>query len=83
MIRSIESLEECGDLSQMGSVEYRFSWAWVHFMLHGPLPAHRELVHFLADIQRGNPPGVLSQRLRGVLPQLENQFAAHFKSWAR
>jgi hypothetical protein len=83
MVRSIESLEECGDLSQMGAVEYRFAWAWVHFMLHGPLPAHRELVHFLADIQRGNPPGMLSLRLRSALPQLENQFVAHFKSWSR
>ena len=83
MVRSIESLEKCGDLSQMGAVEYRFAWAWVHFMLHGPLPAHRELVHFLADIERGNPPGVLSQRLRKAVPQLEDQFVAHFKSWTR
>lgn len=83
MIRSVESLEQCGDLSEMGAVEYRFAWAWAHFMLHGPLPAHRELVHFLADIQRGNPPGMLSQRLRRVVPQLENQFAAHFRSWSR
>lgn len=83
MVRSIESLEDCGDLSQMGAVEYRFAWAWVHFMLHGPLPAHRELVHFLADIRRGQPPGLLSQRLRGALPNLETQFETHFKQWSR
>lgn len=83
MIRSIESLESCGDLEAMGSVEYRFSWAWVHFMLHGPLPAHRELVHFLADIRRGNPPGQLSERLRSKLPDLEQQFVAHFKGWSK
>lgn len=83
MVRSIESLEDCGDLSQMGAVEYRFAWAWVHFMLHGPLPAHRELVHFLADIRRGQPPGLLSRRLRSALPNLEAQFEAHFKQWSR
>ena len=83
MIRTIESLEECGDLSEMGALEYRFAWAWVHFMLHGPLPAHRELVHFLADIGRGNPPGRLSQRLRRAVPRLESQFEAHFKQWSR
>lgn len=83
LIRSIESLEQCGDLVDMGAVEYRFAWAWVHFMLHGPLPAHRELVHFLADIRRGNPPGMLSQRLRRTLPRLEDQFVMHFRSWSR
>jgi hypothetical protein len=81
MIRSIESLESCSDLSQMGAVEYRFAWAWTHFMLHGPLPAHRELVHYLADIRRGTPPGQLSERLRRALPDLDAQFVAHFKSW--
>jgi hypothetical protein len=83
MVKTIESLEACGDLSEMGAIEYRFAWAWVHFMLHGPLPAHRELVHFLAEIRRGNPPGVLSQRLRGALPNLEAQFEAHFTQWSR
>ena len=83
MVRTIESLEDCGDLSQMGAVEYRFAWAWVHFMLHGPLPAHRALVHFLADIRRGNPPGLLSRHLRRAIPNLERQFEAHFKEWTR
>lgn len=83
MVRSIESLEECGDVAEMGAVEYRFAWAWVHFMLHGPLPAHRELVHFLADIHRGNPPGTLSHRLRRAVPNLHRQFETHFKQWSR
>lgn len=83
MVRSIESLESCGDLESMGGVEYRFAWAWVHFMLHGPLAAHRELVHFLSDIRRGNPPGQLSERLKAKIPDLENQFIGHFKSWSK
>jgi hypothetical protein len=36
MVRSIDSLEQRDDLSQMDRSDYRYSWAWVHFMLHGP-----------------------------------------------
>lgn len=83
MVRSIESLEQCHDLNEMGSSEYRFSWAWVHYMLHGPLPAHRVLVHYLRDIRRGNPPGLLSERLREAVPHLEASLVDHFRKWRR
>ncbi len=83
MVRSIESLENCRNLSDMGAVEYRFAWAWVHFMLHGPLPAHRALVHYLGDIRRSNPPGQLSERLALAVPRLEEQLVLHFKRWRR
>ncbi len=83
MIPNIESLEAHQDLSEMGGAEYRFAWAWVHFMLHGPLPVHRALVRYLADIRRGNPPGKLSERLRLALPDLERQMVRHFKQWHR
>jgi hypothetical protein len=83
MVRSIESLESCCDLQDMEAEEYRFAWAWVHFMLHGPLPAHRALVHYLRDIERGDPPGRLSERLRAAVPDLDAQLAAHFKQWKR
>ena len=83
MIRDIESLEQCRSLEDMGPTEYRFAWAWVHFMLHGPLPAHRALVHFLADIRRGNPPGKLSERLQVALARPEKEMAKHFRNWHR
>ncbi len=83
MVRSIQSLEQCDTLGDMGSVEYRFSWAWVHYMLHGPLPAHRALVHYFRDIQRGTPPGQLSERLRAAVPDLDHQLARHFRHWRR
>jgi len=83
MVRDLESLESCQGLEDMGGVEYRFSWAWVHFMLHGPLPAHRVLVHYLRDIHRGDPPGRLSERLRAAIPQLDEQLVAHFKQWEK
>ncbi len=81
MVRGIESLEQCQELKDMGGVEYRFAWAWVHFMLHGPLPAHRTLVHYLGDIRRGNPPGQLSARLQTALDHPEQAMIHHFKRW--
>ena len=53
MIRTVSDLEQRRDLSEMGASEYRYSWAWVHFMLHGPEAAHTVLVRYLADIRRG------------------------------
>ncbi|MCH2115505.1 MAG: DUF1570 domain-containing protein [Pirellulales bacterium] len=83
MVRGVESLESCQTLSDMGAAEYRFAWAWVHFMLHGPLLAHRVLVHFLRDVQAGNPPGKLSERMVQAVPNLQMQYARHFKNWHR
>lgn len=81
MLRSIEQLEQKTSLGAMGSVEYRFSWSWAHFMLHGPIAAHRVLVHYLADIRQGNPPGKLSQRMRLAVPHVEERMIQHFKYW--
>jgi hypothetical protein len=77
----LELLEGVGDLNEMGRLRYRQAWAWVHFMVHGPTPAREELRGFLADIQALTPPGQLSERLRRRIPDLEQQFASHFKNW--
>jgi hypothetical protein len=55
----------------------------VHFMLHGSRQAHDEFVRYLADIHSHTPPGILSRRLRRRLPNLDRQFAHHFRSWDR
>jgi hypothetical protein len=77
----LAELEQIGDLSEMGSTQYRHAWAWVHFMLHGPAEAHDELVSFLAAIQSQSPPGVLSDRLQKRIPDLEGRFREHFRNW--
>ena len=79
----LESLEKKTDLDQMGASEYRDSWAWVHFMLHGSYLAHDELVRYLGDLQNHTPPGLMSQRLRRRVPDVERRFHAHFRSWKR
>jgi hypothetical protein len=81
MIRSVAELEERQDLAQMGTVDYRYSWAWVHFMLHGPDAAHAVLVAYLADIHRGAPAGQLSDRLAKSMPDATDRMAQHFKNW--
>jgi hypothetical protein len=82
-VPSIEELERIRSLEEMGQNEYRDSWAWVHFMVHGSPDAHRELVAFLADIHAHTPPGKLSERLRRRVPGLERRFAEHFRSWKK
>jgi hypothetical protein len=80
-VPSIENLEGKETLDDMDRADYRQSWAWTHFMLHGPHEAHDELVRFLADIQASTPPGLLSERLRRRIPDLDSRFADHFRSW--
>lgn len=83
MVRSVESLEQRDDLSQMDSADYRYAWAWVHFMLHGPQPAHDALVQYLACYQQSTPPGKLSVRLAAAVPNPTEQMIQHFKYWQR
>ena len=83
MMPSLDELERRTGLEEMGAQQYRFSWAWVHFMLHGPAEAHEKLVSYLRDIEAGNPSDRLSERLNRQLPDLESQLVQHFKSWRR
>jgi len=80
-IRSIANLETLKSLSEMQPAEYRYSWAWVHFMLHGPPEAKAELLRYLAGIQAHAPVGDLSASLRRRIPGLEKRVVAHFKNW--
>lgn len=77
-VPKVQDLEAKADISQMGRSEYRDAWAWVHFMLLGPVPAREELKGFLADLHHSTPPGRLSERLAGRLPKLEAEFTEHF-----
>ena len=74
----ITDLESIRELKAMGPREYRFSWAWVQFMLHGSPAAREELVQFLKDIRLHTPPGRLSERLQRSVPNAKQRFADHF-----
>jgi hypothetical protein len=83
MVRTMESLEQRNDLTEMDAADYRYSWAWVHFMLHGPKPAHEALVEYLACYQKYEPAGKLSARLAEAVPNPNEQMIQHFKHWSQ
>jgi hypothetical protein len=81
MVRSVEALEQRDELGDMASADYRYSWAWVHFMLHGPEPAHHSLVDYIATLRQSSPPGKLSSRLNTAVPDPSQRLVQHFKQW--
>jgi hypothetical protein len=83
MVRTIETLEQRNDLAELDATDYRYSWAWVHFMLHGPQRAHQTLVSYLACYHQMMPAGNLSVRLAEAVPNPTDQMIRHFKHWNR
>jgi hypothetical protein len=81
MVRSIESLEDRENLTDMDAADYRYSWAWVHFMMHGPEAAHQTLVRHLAGAQSSAPQGKLSAQLAENVPNATEKMIQHFKHW--
>jgi len=82
-VPDIEKLEELRGMGSMKQSDYRYCWAWVHFLLHGPPEAQDELRRYLADIKAHTPPGRLSERLAKRLGNLDQRFLKHFRSWKR
>jgi hypothetical protein len=80
---SLARLESLTDLGQMGAREYQESWAWVHFLLHGPPAARQVLDSYLADIQRGVAPRPISEQIAQRFPRADREFVGHFKRWTR
>ena len=78
---SLVRLEAKRDLSGLGARDYRESWAWLHFLLHGPGEAKDVLLQYLASIEAHTPPGPFSKHLRNVWPDPERELTAHLRSW--
>ncbi len=78
---SLERLEAARDQSAMTTRNYRESWAWVHFLLHGPDEARATLARYLAGIEDHEPPGPFSAKLRRIWSKPERQLTSHIKSW--
>jgi hypothetical protein len=81
MLPRLRDLERKEELTEMGRGEYRASWAWVHFMLHGPPAAGEELRSYLADLARDTADEALGIRLERRLPAVERRLAEHFATW--
>jgi hypothetical protein len=78
-VPSLAQLEAHRKLADFGAREYRDSWGWVHFMLHGPPEAHAALAEFLATVPTGREPTPVSIGLKRRLPDVEARFRAHFR----
>lgn len=77
---NLERLESLSSLADMKEDEYRESWAWAHFMLHGPEPARTVLRTYLADIARGEFAGKLEPKLAAAVGDPGAALKAHLKA---
>ncbi len=82
-VPSLAQLESLADLGQMGPKEYRDTWAWAHFLIHGPEPARRALLEYFDDVEHHRPPKPISERLQARFEHPDREFAAHFRRWRR
>lgn len=80
---SLRRLEQLTDLSQMGAREYQESWAWVHFLLHGPPSARRALTEFVRDTRAHRMLRPISERLAEGMSDPNQEFTRHFYRWQR
>jgi hypothetical protein len=78
---SLVKLEAVRDQSAMTASNYRESWAWVHFLLHGPDEVRAILTRYLAGIEAHDPPEPLSTQLHKIWSKPEQQLTSHLKSW--
>ena len=72
-------LERLGEAAEMDAAQYQAAWAWVHFMLNGPVPAREELIDYLADLRERRRGGPLSSRLAGRLDDPAASLKQHFR----
>lgn len=76
----LDRLEALTKLSDMGEAEYRESWAWVHFMFHGPPEVQNVLKTYLQEIANGGYPGAIAPRLKAVVADPDKQLKIHLKA---
>jgi len=80
-LSSLEQLEKKRQLSAITQRGYRDSWAWTHFLIHGPPATSRMLPLYLEAIEAHTPPEPLSILLRQSFIDPTARMTAHFKSW--
>jgi len=76
---NLATLEAKRSLASMSADDYRDSWGWVHFMLHGPPEARAALEEFLETIPSGREPTPLSISLQRRLPDLDRRVIQHLR----
>ncbi len=77
---NLARLEQINQLQQMTPPEYRESWAWVHFMLHGSPEVKQVLLLYLKELRKNPNPGPLEPRLVAVLPNAPASLRRHLSN---
>jgi hypothetical protein len=77
----LRNLEAAQALDDMQANEYRDSWAWTHYFLHGPMEARQVLSNHIHDIRTGQVAGSLSDRLAADSSEIPVDIVEHFRSW--
>ncbi|WP_145369055.1 hypothetical protein [Maioricimonas rarisocia] len=77
---NLRRLEARQSVTEMDSDDYRDSWAWVHFLLHGPVEARQVLSNYLDDIHSGRVITPFSERLYQRVPDANQQLILHLRS---
>ena len=89
VVPSLERLEKLEQIGDMDVREYRESWAWVHYMIHGSPQTHRLLARYLQMLAE-NPQNdsATKKPLPKLLPLLRQtvdgpvaDYKRHYKSW--
>lgn len=83
MAPDLNDLERRTSPEEMGKAQYRDAWAIVHFALHGPPEARRELRAYLSDLASGAPPEPLSARWQRHWPDVSTALRRHYNGWQR
>jgi len=77
----LTKLERLQGLDDMGKQEYRDSWAWIHFLLHGPPEALRELRGYVRDLERRQVSVTMSEKLQSRYGDLDRAIRGHLLRW--
>ncbi|MGL4943217.1 MAG: hypothetical protein ACRC46_08495 [Thermoguttaceae bacterium] len=86
MTSSMSRLETLKFVDDMGTKEYRDSWAWIHFLIHHSPETHQFLASYLqmlataSDAKRTRVPP-MSRELAQVLDNPKSDMRVHFSRW--
>ncbi|HEY2159459.1 MAG TPA: hypothetical protein VGH33_27785 [Isosphaeraceae bacterium] len=76
---NLQKLEGLQTVQQMTPGDYRESWAWVHYLLHGPGEGRGVLLGYLGDLRKGGETQPLSRRLAADRGQSEAALAKYLE----
>ena len=82
-VPALADLEQLGSIEQLGTNQYRDSWAWAHFLLHRKPQTRQHLVQHLAAYRKNQQGLPLSRIIAMELPNWRVEFAEHFRSLSK